>query len=233
MDDKMSIDPKEIKNYITEHEETLRRYVALLIKANESMRLTGPSDEETLWNGHILDCASAIPLLPKGANVIDVGTGGGLPGIVFAICRPDIRVTLLDSMNKKCVQTEKITALLGLKNTSVVCERSEDYEKKTAGRFDAAAARAVCAAGILTEYLSPFVKVGGRLIAYKGPKAQEEIDEVGDKWNRLGLSRPTLIPYPLGDIVRLLVVWDKKSPLPKGMPRRPGMAEKFPWYRQG
>ena len=79
-----SLAPEEIKKYIDENEARLRQYVSLLIKANELARLTGPSDEGTLWNGHIIDCAFALPLLPAGGSVIDVGTGGGLPGLVWA-----------------------------------------------------------------------------------------------------------------------------------------------------
>ena len=226
-----SLAPEEIKKYIDENEARLRQYVSLLIKANELARLTGPSDEETLWNGHIIDCAFALPLLPAGGSVIDVGTGGGLPGLVWAICRPGLHVTLLDSITRKCVQVERIAELMGLSNVTVVCSRSEDYAKKNLEKFDAAAARAVCAAGILAEYLAPFVKAKGRLIAFKGPKAREELASVGNKWKNLGLSQPRLVPYELGDMNHCVAVWDKVGPLPKGMPRRPGMAEKFPWYR--
>ncbi len=222
--------PEEIKKYIDENETKLRQYVSLLIKANELARLTGPSDEDTLWNAHVADCAFALPLLPERGRVIDVGTGGGLPGIVWAICRPKLQVTLLDSITRKCAQVERMASLMGLTNVSVVCARSEDYAKKNLGRFDVAAARAVCAAGILAEYLAPFVKMKGRLIAFKGPKVQEELETVGDKWKYLGLSSPYLASYELGEMKRYFAVWNKIGPLPKGVPRRPGMAEKFPWY---
>ena len=103
-----SIDAGEIEKIISDNEEKLRQYVSLLIKANELARLTGPSDEETLWNSHIIDCAYALPLLRERRSVIDVGTGGGLPGIVWAICRKDIRITLLDSIARKCAQVKRI-----------------------------------------------------------------------------------------------------------------------------
>ncbi len=220
----------EIREILDANEARLRRYVSLLAKANELARLTGPSDEETLWRAHVADCASALPLLPARGAVIDVGTGGGLPGIVWAVCRPGLNVTLLDSITRKCALVEKIAAAMGLSNVTVVCSRSEDYAKKYAERFDAAAARAVCASGVLAEYLTPFVRRGGKLLAFKGPKAAEELAPAAGKWKALGLSEPRLVSYELEDMERFVVVWDKAGATPKGIPRRPGMAEKFPWY---
>ena len=113
-----SINAAEIKKILEDNEERLRRYVSLLVKANELARLTGPSDEETLWRAHVADCASAVPLLPERGAVIDVGTGGGLPGIVWTVCRPGLRVTLLDSITRKCALVDKIAAAMGLANVS-------------------------------------------------------------------------------------------------------------------
>ncbi|MCE5201765.1 MAG: 16S rRNA (guanine(527)-N(7))-methyltransferase RsmG [Synergistaceae bacterium] len=215
---------------VKENEEELRRYTSLLSAANEFARLTGPSQEDLLWNDHVLDCASALPLLPREGRIIDVGTGGGLPGIVWAICRPGVSFTLLDSITRKCALVEKIAAAMGLKNVTVACARSEDYAKEHREKFHIAAARAVCAAGVLAEYLSPFVRLKGKAIAFKGPRVVEEIEAVGNKWKGLGLSSPRLLPYMLGDIKRYFLIWEKISQTPKGIPRRPGMAEKFPWF---
>lgn len=228
MDSKML--NEEIQKILTEHEKALRSYVEHLIKANETARLTGPSDAETLWQNHIIDCACAVPLLPLGGRVIDVGTGGGLPGIVWAIARPDLEFTLLDSIAKKMAQVEKITTLLGLKNVKTICERSEDYAKEHGEKFAVTAARAVTAAGILAELLSPFAKIGGKIISFKGPKVAEELETVGNRWSELGLSAPKLVPYSYDDKKRYLLTWEKIARGPKGIPRRPGMAEKFPWY---
>ncbi len=217
---------------VAENEEKLRKYLSLLSAANELARLTGPSDEKTLWNSHLMDCASALPLLPHEGRVIDVGTGGGLPGMVWAICRPDLDVTLLDSITRKCALVEKMAAALGLRNVAVVCKRSEEYAREEREKFHVAAARAVCASGILAEYLSPFVKIKGIALAFKGPKATEELELVGNKWKALGLSSPHIRPYMLGDIKRFFLIWNKVSQTPKGIPRRPGMAEKFPWYNR-
>ena len=215
---------------VSDNEEALRHYITLLSAANEIARLTGPSDEELLWNDHLLDCASALPLLPIEGKIIDVGTGGGLPGLVWAICRPQLKVTLLDSITRKCALVEKMVLALGLKNVTVVCSRSEDYAKEHREKFHVATARAVCASGILAEYLAPFVRLKGRALCFKGPKVTEEIEAVGNKWKELGFSSPRLTPYTLGDIKRYFLIWDKIAQTPLGIPRRPGLAEKFPWY---
>lgn len=221
---------EDTKNILAAGEEKLRRYVRLLAEANEAARLTGPSDEDTLWNDHVVDCASAAFLLPRAGRVIDVGTGGGLPGIVWAIARPGLQFVLLDSTAKKIAQVEKIVRLMELKNVSVVCARSEDYAKENGEKFAVAAARAVTAAGVLAELLAPFAKVGGRLISFKGPRVTGELETVGNRWAELGLSSPKLTPYSYDEKKRYLLIWEKNARTPKGIPRRPGMAEKFPWY---
>ena len=117
--------------------------------------------------------------------------------------------------------------------TSSIRTTAQPPAKKQAGKFDAAAARAVCSAGVLAEYLTPFVRRGGKLLAFKGPKAAEELAPAAGKWKTLGLSEPRIVRYELEDMERCVAVWDKIYPTPKGIPRRPGMAEKFPWYLAG
>lgn len=221
---------RDAEKILAKHGEKLRQYVGLLISANETARLTGPSDAETLWHDHIVDCACAVPLLPRGGSVIDVGTGGGLPGIVWAIARPDLDFTLLDSIAKKTQRVEKITKLLELKNVKTVCARSEDYARERGEKFAVTTARAVTEAGILAELLAPFTKIGGCIISFKGPKVTEELEAVGNRWSELGLSSPKLIPYPYDGKKRFLLIWEKIARGPKGIPRRAGMAKKFPWY---
>ncbi len=226
-----SINNEEISKIIEENKEALIRYTNLLIEANEVARLTGAKDFDTLWQDHIVDSCYIVPLVPQKCRLIDVGTGGGLPGVVIAITRPDVSVTLLDSIAKKVSAVEKICYLLGLKNVTCVCQRSEDYAKLKKEKFSIATARAVTAAGTLAEYLAPFVRREGQLIAFKGPRVAEELEEVGNKWATLGLASPQLLPYSYDEKKRYFCIWHKAHNISNAYPRRIGMAEKFPWYK--
>ncbi len=217
-----------------ETEAKLRQYAELLGRANERARLTGPSDPRILYDEHIADALQALPYLPQegtGKEFVDVGTGGGLPGLVWGICRPDLSGTLLDSIGRKSILTAEIAHELGCENISVVKTRSEDFanEKGNRERFDVATARAVAHACVLAEYLSPLVRVGGRIVAFKGKNAAEELAISAPKWRALGLSAPTLHPYSVAGKDRCLMIWKKIKPCPAHYPRKPGMAEKKPW----
>ena len=211
--------------------QKLRRYAELLAEANNRARLTGSSDPDVLYEEHISDALAALSWLPASGTFIDVGTGGGLPGLVWGICRPDLRGTLLDSIGKKCVLLKEIAAELGCSNIETVNMRSEDFAKKSRESFDIATARAVAHSCILAEYLAPLVKVGGRLISFKGQSAADEIRIPDSKWDLLGLAPPSLHPYSIVGKDRILLIWEKRSSTDKRYPRTPGMAEKKPWQR--
>lgn len=172
-----------------------------------------------------------MPLLPEEGPVVDVGSGGGLPGIVWAVCRPDLDVFLLDSVGKKCRATQGIIDALGLLNVSVLCGRSEDIAKTRRESFSLACARAVASAGVTAELLSPLVKVGGRLLTFKGPKLAEELEGIKDTaWRRLGLGAPEVRPYGGEGSSRCFVLWEKDASCPRAFPRRPGLAASKEWW---
>jgi 16S rRNA (guanine527-N7)-methyltransferase len=211
--------------------EILKRYGDLLASYGGKIRLTGPSDPEILWNDHILDCLFTVSILPEKGQVLDVGSGGGLPGLVWAICRPDLEVTLLDSVKKKCGALEEMAAALELPNVRVVWGRCEEYALRERETFSLAGARAVAGTGILLEYLAPFVAVGGTVLAMKGPLYAEELEPLQGRWNRLGLAAPSIVPYGGDEKKRFLLLWKKNAPCSSRFPRKTGMAEKTFWWR--
>ncbi len=172
----------------------------------------------------------SLEYLPESGKVIDVGSGGGLPGIVWAVCRPDLHVTILDSVNKKCEAVMEIVSTLGISNVEIICARSEDFARTKNHResFDLAGARALASAGVCAELLSPLVRVGGRVLTFKGEKVHEEISEVADKWGMLGLSKPALHFY--GGESKCILLWEKLKRCPANFPRRVGLAgTKYFW----
>lgn len=213
------------------HEEKLRKYVDILASYEGKIRLTGPTDPEVLWRDHVQDCLFSVHYLPSRGKILDVGSGGGLPGIIWALSRPDLEVTLLDSVRKKCRALEEIAQALDLNNVRVIWSRCEDFARKEREAFALAGARAVAETGVLLEYLSPLVSPGGTVMAMKGPLYEEEIAPLMGKWDHLGLSMPTIIPDVGSEKKKFLILWGKESPCPARFPRKVGMAEKSHWWR--
>lgn len=214
------------------HRERLMSF-AKQLSACVTARLTGTRDPQELYDRHIRDCLESVPFLPQGhRRVIDVGSGGGLPGLVWAICRPDLEVVLLDSIGKKARAVQAIIEELGLSNARGLCARSEELARSERESFDLACARAVASAGITAELLSPLVRVGGLLLTFKGAKLSEELAEVGKStsWGRLGLGAPLVLPYGGQDSSRALVLWEKTARCPRAYPRPAGMAASKGWW---
>lgn len=166
---KININEKQINNFV--------KFFEFLISENEKFNLTAITEPNEVIIKHFIDSILPLNDLPKGAKVIDVGTGGGFPGVPLKIMREDIEIVLLDSLQKRVKFLEEVKSLLGLEKTTCVHARAEDYVKLTREKFDVALSRAVASTPTLSEYLLPYVKVGGCAIMYKGSRAQEEIKE--------------------------------------------------------
>lgn len=158
--------------------EKLGIYARLLVEWNEKMNLTAITDPVGIAVKHFADSLTAAPLLPEGKfSLIDVGTGAGFPGVPLALLRPDCQLTLLDSLNKRLVFLETVCREVGLPVTLIHARAEEGGQNPDLReKFDVACARAVAALPTLSEYCLPFVKVGGRFIALKGPDADRELE---------------------------------------------------------
>lgn len=211
--------------------ERLGLYLAMLLDANTRFNLTAITDPAAAWQRHILDALTLVPMLADlpegdGAKVIDVGTGGGVPGVPLAIVMPGVHVTLLEATGKKCAFLRDVVKTLGLKNCTVLDGRAERIGQNPhhRERYDAAVARAVGALAIIAELCVPLVKQGGVMLAIKGAKADEEVEAARAAIGLLGARHEQTINTPTGRVV----VLSKQSKTPRDYPRRDGEPARAP-----
>ncbi|HUF07655.1 MAG TPA: 16S rRNA (guanine(527)-N(7))-methyltransferase RsmG [Candidatus Binatia bacterium] len=208
-------------------------YVRLLLTANARLNLTRVVEPEAVARLHLLDALSALPLLDAMAprRALDLGSGGGVPGIVLALARPGIAWTLVDSERRKADALRSFVDALGLAHVEVVAERAETLGRDPAHRasFDVVGARACAALPVLVEYALPLLRTGGSLLAWKGAIDAEEIGAGRAAASALGGSAPVTHPAgfaTLGD--HRFVVVRKEHATPDEYPRRPGQARRRP-----
>lgn len=172
------------------------RYVELLGSAGVERGLVGPREVPRLWDRHLLNCAVVAELLAPDQTVIDVGTGAGLPGIVLAVARPDVRVTLVEPLARRVAFLEEAVERLGLAGVEVRRGRAEDL----AGRLSApvVTARAVAPLDRLVRWTMPLVEPGGRLLAIKGARAWEELATHGAVVRSAGGDRTQVLQAGVG-----------------------------------
>ncbi len=215
--------------------ERLARYLDLLLEANKRFNLTAIREPDAAWRRHIIDSLTILPGLdevPEGAAVIDVGSGGGLPGVPIAICRPDLNLTLLEATGKKVGFLQECIDTLPLPNARTVQSRAETAGQDAAYRqqFDVAVCRAVGPMVELLEYTMPLLKVGGFLLAMKGPTVEAELAAAGDALDILGAGDLQVVDaYPEGSEYNTVIVRvEKERPTPRTYPRQPGIPRQSP-----
>lgn len=158
------------------------QYAQILAEAGVERGLIGPREVERLWERHVLNCGVMVSRVPIGATVADVGSGAGLPGLVWAIARPDLQVTLIEPLLRRTNFLSEVAEELGLTNVSVVRARAEDVDQK----FDIVTARAVAALDKLARWCLPLVAPGGVMLAMKGRSAEDEVKSARPTLKRLG-----------------------------------------------
>lgn len=210
----------------------LEKYQAMLMEWNTRMDLTSVKDGD-MASRHFLD--SLLPMrekdvIPESGSLIDVGTGAGFPGMPLAIANPGLHVVLLDAQEKRCVFLRAVKEELGLGNVTVVHGRAEDAgrDQKLREQFDRATARAVAALPVLSEYLLPLVKVGGKMLCWKGPGAVEEVPAAKSAIAQLGGGNTRTLPMAYEDEHHVLVMTDKKEKTLPQFPRKNGIPSKRP-----
>ena len=211
--------------------EKLRIYYEYLEEINQVMNLTAISGERDVAQLHFLDCAALLKLYDfRGKNVIDVGTGAGFPGLVLKILERDMRLTLLDSLDKRINFLKNTCEKLGFDDVECVHARAEEIPEGKRESFDIAVSRAVARLNVLCELCLPYVKKGGVFIAMKGPELQNEIGEAKRALADLGGRVERCIDYsiPGTDVTHSAVIIRKDAETPKKYPRRWAQIKKTP-----
>lgn len=178
---------EQARELFGERLEQAAAYAELLAGAGVERGLIGPREVPRLWDRHLVNCGRVGPELRPGDRVADVGSGAGLPGLVLAILRPDVAVTLIEPMLRRTTFLTEAVGALGLTNTTVRRDRAESA-RDLAGAFDVVTARAVAPLDRLAGWTAPLMRVGGRLLALKGSSAAEELATASGALADLGIA---------------------------------------------
>lgn len=197
-------------------------YMNLLYDWNKKINLTSITDENEIIIKHFADSVSLLSVMQiKNSNVIDIGSGAGFPGIPLKILRPQINLTLVDSLGKRVKFLCTVKNDLNLENVNCFHARAEEFVKNSREAYDICVSRAVANLSVLTEICLPFVKVGGYFIAYKGPQVDDEILHAQNCIKKLGgeITDIKKICLPFSDIIHSLIFVRKLSNSPLKYPR--------------
>ena len=230
---------KEFKITLSEEQKAqFIQYYELLIEWNKVMNLTGITEFDEVLQKHFSDSLSVVRALDmsKIESCIDVGTGAGFPGIPLKIAFPNLKITLLDSLNKRVKFLQSVIDELGLEKIFAIHGRAEDYGSKSDYReqYDYCVSRAVANLSTLSEYCLPFVKVGGKFISYKSGSIEEELEQAKGAIKLLGSKTQKVVKFSIEEMdtetaaERSFVIIEKKEPMSKKYPRKAGLPSKEP-----
>jgi len=209
-------------------------YKDLIKEWNEKINLTAIKEDEEIIKKHFIDSMKVFKFdeLKNAKNVIDIGTGGGFPGIPMKIIKPEVNIVLLDSLNKRIIFLNEVIKQLDLKNIKAIHGRAEDFaqEKQYRERFDVAVSRAVANLTVLSEYCIPYVKIGGYFVAMKGPAVEEEIKASKNAIRMLGgrIEHIEKVQIEDSDLNHNLVIIKKVAITNRNYPRKAGLVAKNP-----
>ena len=220
----LKLNDKQIKNFYN--------FMNLLIEKNKVMNLTGITEPKEVILKHFIDSLTILKYIDKSSSVIDVGTGAGFPGIPLKIAENSIKMTLLDSLNKRINFLNEVMEITNLEEIKTIHGRAEDYGKNINYRekYDIAVSRAVAPLNVLLEYMMPFVKVGGKCICMKGNNCEDEIENAKNAIKILGgeIEKIEKFTLPNSDNNRTILIIKKLKKTGFQFPRNAGTPTKNP-----
>lgn len=209
-------------------------YMNLLVEWNKKINLTAITEEKDIILKHFVDSLTVLKYIKENKSIVDVGTGAGFPGIPLAIMNESLKITLVDSLNKRINFLNEVCSKIKLKNTKAIHSRAEEFGQDNNYResYDIAISRAVSNLTVLAEYLLPLVKVGGKIICMKGPDIEEELKQAKSAIDILGgkFERCDNFCLPKSDISRNIIIINKIKETPKKYPRKAGTPVKTPLF---
>ena len=218
--------------FSVEQIEQFYKYMNLLIEWNEKMNLTAITEPKEIILKHFIDSITILKYIDDNSKLVDVGTGAGFPGVPLSIMNPTLKITLVDSLNKRLIFLQEVVKELNLKNIEIVHARAEEFgqNKNYREKFDIATSRAVANLATLSEYLVPLVKIGGKIISMKASNAKEEINDAQKAIEVLGgkIEKIEEFDLPESDIGRTIIIIDKNKGTPAIYPRQAGTPAKEP-----
>lgn len=210
--------------------DQFENYYKNLISYNEKVNLTAITEKTEVFIKHFFDSCLGAEFIPQNATVVDVGTGAGFPGLPLKILRPDIKLTLVDSLNKRIEFLKQLTFQLNILDCQLFHLRAEELARNKREAFDVVVSRAVANLSTLSEYCIPLLKIGGIFIAYKSGNYQDELTEGGNAINILGAKIEEIkefdLPNNLGK--RTIIVLKKIKSTPKQYPRNKNLPKLKP-----
>ncbi|GHW00899.1 ribosomal RNA small subunit methyltransferase G [Lactobacillus nasalidis] len=217
-------------------EQQFKTYFKELVRVNEHVNLTRITAEDEVYLKHFYDSVTPLLLLPEafaqGASLVDVGAGAGFPSLPIKILRPDLKVTIVDSLGKRLNFLADLLEKLDISGVNLVHGRAEDVGQNPEYRekFDIVTARAVARMSVLCEYCLPLAKTGGKFLALKGPRADDELDAARNALAKLGgeAAFSRVFTLPGSDEERTIILVDKVKETPGKYPRQAGTPSRKP-----
>lgn len=207
-------------------------YMNLLIEWNEKINLTAIIEPEEIILKHFIDSITILKNIEDNSKIVDVGTGAGFPGIPLGIMNPTLKITLVDSLNKRLIFLQEVINNIKLENIELIHARAEEFgqNKKYREYFDISTSRAVANLSTLSEYLIPLVKIDGKIISMKASEANTEINDAKKAIEVLGgeIEQIEEFNLPQSDIGRTIIIIKKLKHTPNKYPRKPGIPSKEP-----